>query len=128
MHSIFDVRIRVFSNNCRHYTTNNFERLIEEKKSLKIISIIMTPIFKKIDIYIGLTGFLETIVPEVMFDTNGRILEGLVIIEEICTKLNFGRYISLDWRDHCKLEAVYTANHKDSIIELKKEDPKAKAK
>lgn len=81
-----------------------------------------------IGIHIGPTGFLETGVPEVVFDTNRRILEGLVIIEKICTKLVFGRYISLDWDDYQELEATYTANYKYNMIKAKKENLKAKAK
>lgn len=78
--------------------------------------------------YIRLTGFLETGVPEVVFDTNRRILEGLVIVERICAKLIFGRCISLDWDDHRELKAAYTANYKHNMIKAKKENLKARAK
>lgn len=78
--------------------------------------------------YIGPMGFLEPGAPEMVFDTDGRILEGLVIVEGICAKLIFGRYINQNWGDYRKLDAACTANHKGNIIEAEKEDPKAKAK
>lgn len=93
-----------------------------------ITSIITTLILTTIGMYIRPMGFLEPGAPEMVFDTDGRILEGLVIVEGICAKLIFSRYINQNWGDYCKLDAAYTANHKVNIIEAEKEDPKAKAK
>lgn len=99
-----------------------------EKEGSEITSIIITPILTAIGIYIEPTGFLKAGTPEVVFDTNRKILEGLVIIEEICAKLIFGRCIGLDWGDLYKLEAIYTANHKHNMIKTEKKDSKTKAK
>lgn len=49
-----------------------------------------------IGIHIGLTGFLEAAMPEVMFNLDGKILEGLVIVKKICAELIFGRCIGSD--------------------------------
>lgn len=48
------------------------------------------------DVHIRPTRFFKTSMPEMMFETDRKILEKLVIIEKICIKLIFGRYISLD--------------------------------
>lgn len=119
--------MRVSSNSYKYHTTNNFERLIE-KEGMKITSIITTLILTTIGIHIGPTGFLQAGAPEVVFDTNRRILEGLVIIEKICAKLIFGRCVGLDWGDYHKLEAAHTANHEYNMIEAEKGDSKAKTK
>lgn len=63
-----------------------------------------------------------------VFDTDGKISKGLVIVEKIRAKLIFNRCIGLDWCDHSKLEAACTANHKDNIIEAEEEDLKTKTK
>lgn len=78
--------------------------------------------------YTRLTGYLETGALEVVFDTDGKILEQLIIVEEICAKLIFSQYVVLNWNDYCKFEAVCTANQKNNIIETEEEDSKIKAK
>lgn len=72
--------------------------------------------------------FLKFGAPKVIFDIDGKILERLIIIEEIYTKLIFNRYISLNWGDYCKFEAAYTINYKNNMIEAKKKNFKTKAK
>lgn len=128
MYKILNLYIWLSSNSYRHYTTNNIKRLIEEQKVLGITYIITTLILTIIDIYTRLTGYLETGALEVVFDTDGKILEQLVIVEEICAKLIFSQYVVLDWNDYCKFEAVCTANQKNNIIETEEEDSKIKAK
>lgn len=93
---ILNICIGVFFNSYKHYTTNNFERLIEEKEGLEITSIITTLILTTISIHIRLNEFLKASVPEMIFDIDKKILEGLVIIEEIRAKLIFSRCIGLD--------------------------------
>lgn len=88
MHKILHVYIEIFSNSYKHHITNNFEQLIE-KKGLEIISIITTPILTIISMHIGPTRFLKAGVPEVVFNTDKKILKELVIVEEICAKLIF---------------------------------------
>lgn len=127
MYQIFNVRIGVSFDSYRHHTTNNFERLIE-KEGLEITSIIITPILTIIGMHIKQTRFLKPGAPEVVFDTDKRILDGLVIVEGIYAKLIFGRYLGLDWGDYCKLEAACTANHKYNMIEVEEGDPKTKTK
>lgn len=124
---MLNVCIRVFFDSYRHYTTNNFERLIE-KKSLKIIYIITNSILITIGIHIRSTRFLEANVFKIMFDIDKKILEKLVIIEKICAKLIFGRCVGLNWGNYCKLKAICTANHKNNMIEAEEKNPKAKAK
>ena len=94
-HNVLNVRIGVSSDSYKYHTTNNFKQLIEKKGS-EITSIITIPILITIGIYIGPTEFLESGTPEVVFDIDKKILERLVIVEKICAKLIFGRYISLD--------------------------------
>lgn len=94
--------------------------MIEEKNGLEIISIITTLILTTIGIHIKSTRFLEVGVSEMVFNTDRKILEELVIIEKICTKLIFGRCVSLDWDNYCKLKAACIANHKNNMIEAKK--------
>ena len=126
-YKVLNVCIKVSSNGYRYYITNDFERLIEQKGS-EIISIIITPILTIIGMHIGPTGFLEVGMPEIVFDIDKKILEELVIIKEIFTKLIFGRCVGLNWDDHCKLETAYSANYEHNMIEAKEEDPKAKTK
>lgn len=95
LHRILNVYNGVSFNSYKYHTTNNFGRLIEEEGS-EITSIINTLIFSTISMHIGLIGFLEADVLEVMFNIDKRIPEGLVIVEKICAKLVFGRYIDLD--------------------------------
>lgn len=56
----------------------------------------MTPILTTIGMHIGPTRFLEAGMPKVMFDTDKKILEELVIVKEIHVKLIFGRCVGLD--------------------------------
>lgn len=93
-HKALNVCIRVFSDSYKYYMTNNFERLIEEEGS-KITSIITTPILTTISIHIGLIGFVKAKAPEMVFDTNKKILEELVIIKKICGKQIFAKCVGL---------------------------------
>lgn len=127
-HKIFYVRIGISSDSYKYHTTNNFEQLIEEEEGSEIMFIIITSILRIIDMHIRPIGFLKAVAPKVLFDTDGKILEGLVIVEEICAKLIFGRSVSLDLGDYCKFKAACTANREYNIIEAKKEHPKTKAK
>lgn len=61
-----------------------------------MISIITTPTIITISMYIRPTRFLEAGAPEVVFDTDGKILEELVIVERIYAKLIFSRCVSLN--------------------------------
>lgn len=81
-----------------------------------------------IGMHIRFTGFLKASTPEVVFDINKKTLKRLIIIEKICVKLIFDRCVGLDWVDYCKLEATYTTNYEHNMIEVEKEDLKAKAK
>lgn len=91
MFKLFNVLIRVSSNNYRYHTSNNFEQLIDKKGGLEFISIITNPILTTIGINIGQTGFFKASVSKVVFDKDRRILKGLVIIEKICAKLIFDK-------------------------------------
>ena len=95
VYRILNVRIGVSFDSYRHYITNNFEQLIEEK-GLEIISIITTPILVTIGIHIGSTGFLEADVPEMVFNIDGKIVKRLVIVEGVCAKLIFSRCVGLN--------------------------------
>lgn len=88
----------------------------------------MTMILTIIGIYIKLTGFLKASAFMIVFDIDKKILEKLVIIQNIYTELLFSKYISLYKSDYYKFEVVYTANYKNNIITIEKKDPKAKAK
>lgn len=99
-----------------------------EKEGLEIISIITTLILITIGIHIRLTRFFEAGAPEVVFDTDKKILKMLVIVEKIYAKLILSRYISLDCDDYCKFKAPYIVNHKHNMTKTEKVDPKAKAK
>lgn len=90
IYKIFYIYSRISFNKYKYHTTNNFERLIEEE-SLKITFIIKTLILTIIGICIGPTRISEADAPEVIFDTDGKIQERLVIIEKICAKLIFSR-------------------------------------
>lgn len=127
IYKIFNVYIGVFSDSYRHHTTNNFKWLIE-KESLEIIFIITTLIFTIIILHIGPTKFLEAGMPEIIFYTNAKILEELVIVEKICAKLIFSRCVSLNYGDHCKPKVASNANYKHNIIEMEKKNLKAKFK
>ena len=72
-HRILNIRIGVASNGYKHYKTNNFEKLLKEKDGSENTSIITTPIWVKIKIHIGSSGFLDNGAPDVMFSPNGKI-------------------------------------------------------
>lgn len=127
MHKILNIYIGVFSDSYRHHITNNFKWLIE-KESLKIIVIITTLILTIIILHIEPTKFLKAGMPEMIFYINTKILEELIIIEKICTKLIFSGCVSLNYDDYCKLKVASIANYKYNIIEIEKKDPKAKFK
>lgn len=95
MIKIFYVRIGVFFNSYKYYSTNNFKYLID-KKGLKITFIITILILTTMDMYIGPIRFLEASAPDVVFDTDRKMLKVLVIVEEICAKLIFRRWFGLN--------------------------------
>lgn len=63
----------IYFNSYRHHTINDFEKLLKEKEGLENNSIIKISILIKISIYIGLSGFLDTSISEVVFSINGNI-------------------------------------------------------
>lgn len=69
----------ISSDSYRHQTTNDFERLLD-KEGAENTSTITTPILINIYMHIGPTGFLEDGAPEVVFGTDRKIREGLVIV------------------------------------------------
>lgn len=93
-----------------------------------MISIITTLFLTIIDMHIRQTRFLETIISEVVFYIDEKILEKLVIIEKMYAKIIFSRCIGLDKGDDYNIKATCIANHKDNMIEVEEENLKAKAK
>ena len=71
--------MRISFDNYKHQTNNNFEKLLIEEDN-KNTTIIITPILISICMHIRPTGFLEDDMPEMVYGTDGRIQEGLVIV------------------------------------------------
>ena len=76
MHRILNACISIASNNYKHHTTNDFEKLLKEKNGSKNTSVITTLILVKIGIHIGSTSFLEDGMLNVVFSPNRKIQEG----------------------------------------------------
>lgn len=62
----------------------------------------MTLILTKIGQQIKPTRFLKASLFKIVLDIDEKILKKLVVIEKICAKLIFTRFIDLDWSDHYK--------------------------
>ena len=77
-HKILNTRIGVASDDYKHHTTNNFEKLLKEKNCSKNTSVITTPILLRFGKHIGSTGFLDDSAPDVVFSPDRRIQEGSV--------------------------------------------------
>lgn len=71
---------------------------------------------------------MEVGVPEMVFNTNRKILEELIIIKKIYAKLIFSKYIILDWDNYYKFEAICNTNYKNNTIKVEKKDLKTGAK
>ena len=72
-HRILNARIGVAFDGYKHYTTNDFEKLLKEKDGSENTSMITTPILVKIEMHIGSTGFLDDGTLDVVFSPDGRI-------------------------------------------------------
>lgn len=81
INKILNVYIAISSNSYRDNISNNFKKLIKEKKGLSINSIITTLILTITSIYIRLTKFLKANAPKMAFDIDKKILEKLLIIK-----------------------------------------------
>ena len=73
---ILNARIGVASDDYKHHTTNDFEKLLKKKDSSENTSVITTPILLRIGMHIGSTGFLDNGAPDIVFSPDGRIQEG----------------------------------------------------
>lgn len=71
--------VRISSNNYRHQTNNNFEKLLA-KEDNENTAIIIAPILINIHIHIRLTGFLEDGMPKIVYGTDGKIQDRLIIV------------------------------------------------
>lgn len=79
-HNILNAYMGVAFNGYKHYTTNNFEKLLKEKNGSKNISVIITPILVKIEMHIGSTEFLDNGVSNVIFGPDKRIQKGVILL------------------------------------------------
>ena len=77
-HKILNACIGVASDDYKHHTTNDFEKLLKEKDDSENTSVITTPILLRIGIHIESTGFLDDGAPDIMFSPDGKIQEGSV--------------------------------------------------
>lgn len=78
-HKILIARMGIFSDTYKYQTTNNFEKLLA-KEDNKNTTIITALILISICMYIGSLRFLEDGVPKVVYGTDGKIQEELVIL------------------------------------------------
>ena len=71
--------MQISSNNYRHSTTNNFEKLLTKEDNKNIV-IIMASILINIYMYIRPNRFLENNMSEIVYGTDGKILKELFIV------------------------------------------------
>lgn len=76
---------------------------------------------------IRLTKFLKAGILKIVFNIDRKILERLVFIKKIYTKVIVNRYINLNWDYYYKFKAIYIFNYKNNMIKIEKKDLKTKA-
>ncbi len=73
-HKLLITYCEMLSDHYRHQTTNNFEKLLEQKDA-KNTSKVATSIFLTIGIYIGPNRLLEVGSPNTEYDSEGKLCE-----------------------------------------------------
>ena len=100
MYKILNACMATSFKSYKYHITNNFKKLLKEKKDSKNICTITTLILLIFKINIRPCEFLDTNTPEIIFGLDKKISQTSINIKKIFVKLIFSSCVSLDY-SHC---------------------------